>query len=264
MLRLLRLSKGTVFPESDYLLDKTDGVLDLIHVLTPALNGRWLFCLVDPSIVFVDEITQMNVIPDWVDINLYAKGKKYDALATRFPGLSGQERTVRDDFEDLCASLHHPIDKSAMKQLFEAYRQSKEEVASAIQLLDKEVETPTISQKQIQQKISFTKRVYASSVLDAFLKGYGNRWDLYRVLCKEIGMEIAYYAMYKYARELLQNKNSYLNNQDVNKFIVRSVSAPILCYVYALFSQSNNYRQLPVILSAIENRCEESWEMLSS
>ena len=156
----------------------------------------------------------------------------------------------------------HVIDESAKSALFKAVGSNVSELRDVVEKLDKECTTETITLKQVRSTVNYSKRVYASEVVNAFLVGDARRWKLYNDLVRELGSEITYYAMYKYVRNLLKSKQEYLLNKDVKQFVVKRLDAPLICYAYVLFANSTNYNQLPVILYSLENRSVKSLERI--
>lgn len=258
MIQLCRLDKKTKLPDADYVLEKTDKFYDILSLLTPKFEGKWLFLLLDPKLAFVQEMLNGKHIPDWVDINLYMSRKKIEKLALEFPALQPKEKKFKDEVNDVLAELNHVVDERAKKMLIEVFRGNINELRDTLNKLDLECTAPTITAKQVQGTVNYTKRIYASDVINAFLVNDTRRWKMYQTLVKELGMEISYFAMYKYVKSLLLDKEAYLENKDIKQFIVKRVDAPLICYVYVLFANSTNANQTYAILHAIENRNDNS------
>ena len=256
MIRLVKHSKNDKIPDGDYVLDKTDKFYDMVAVLTPKFKGKWEFVLVDPRIVFINELIHSNKVPEWVDVIILIGEKKIDVIAQEHPEYTPKDKTKKEEYAEMIAGLSHVLDESAKKALFSALSYNMDELRSTLEKLDLECTTETITLKQVQGSVNYTKRVYASDVINAFLLKDARRWKLYDAIVKEIGQTVSYYAMYKYVKNLLSEKEKYLTNEDVKQRIVSKVDAPLICYAYVLFANSNNPNQLYCILHSLENRSE--------
>lgn len=249
-------------PDADYVLEKTDKFFDIIKFLTPKFSGKWKIILIDPKLKFTKELLKDETIPDWIDVSIYVGQKKLTSVVLEFPKYQPKSKTRKEEFEDIIKTMNHVIDESAKRALFKALGSSSEELRDVVEKLDKECTQETITLKQVRNSINYVKRVYASDVVNAFLIGDARRWYLYNALVKELGMEISYYAIYKYVKTLLKEKSEYLQNKDVKQYIVKKIDAPLICYTYVLFANSNNYNQLYGLMYAIEHRSKESMERI--
>jgi hypothetical protein len=264
MITLVSTSNKPKIPDADYVLDKVDKFFDIISVLTPKFEGKWLIVLLDPKIKFIKELLDTHSVPDWVDVQIFIANKKIEEVCLEFPEVQPSKKSKRDLFDELLAGLHNVVDPKAIKALYNAFVANPNETESTLKRLDKDCKSGSIPLKQIQSNFIVNKRVYASEVINAFLMNDPNRWSKYNFMVKEIGQEIAYYAMYNYVKKLLIAKRDYLMNKDTDVFIVNRVDAPVICFAYTLFANSSNYNQLRVILYALENRSQESLTMLQS
>lgn len=256
MIKLISANKGKI-PDADYVLDKTDHFLEILNVLTPKFTDKWLFVLLDPKISFVKDLLNNNSVPDWVDVLVFTSDKKIDTICLEFPKLQPRKVTKRETFDEVIAGLKHLVDATAQKTLYKAYLSNPTETVETLQKLDAE-ERSSITLRDVQKNFILDRKVYASEVIDAFLLKETNRWAKYQFILKEIGMEITYYAMYKYVKKLVVNKNSYLQNQDVKLYSVKKIDAPLIAYAFLLFTNSSSYKQLPAIMYALDNRSKES------
>ena len=257
MIQLLPNNKKKL-PDADYTLDTMDKLEDMISVLTPKFQGKWLFVLLDPKIKFVKEMLDNHLIPDWVDVKIFLSSKKIEQICLEFPEYTPKKVSVKDSFNELLASIKHVVDPSGTKALYQAYRDNPTETEDTLRRIDKECEDSTITLKTVQSNFLVNKHTYVSEVINAFLLNDRNRWYKYQLLLSELGQEISYYAMYKYVKKLVKCKNDYLQNKDVDIYIVKQIDAPLICYAYVLFANTNNYKCLLAILCAIEHRSQES------
>lgn len=264
MITLVSTSTKPKIPTADYTLDKTDKFYEILSILTPKFSGKWLFVLLDPKIVFVKDLVNDHLVPDWVDVQIFTGDKKINEICLEFPAMQPKSRTKKEAFEEVLTSLTHLVDNKAREYLFEAFKNNPTETEEVLQKIDKSFDGVSIPLKTVQSNLIVNKHVYASQVLEAFISHDKKRWNLYTTLVKEIGQEVAYYAMYKHAKKLLQEKNKFLQNEDVKLLSVKDIDAPAIAYAFILFSNSKNYLQLPVILNALENRSQESLSMLQN
>lgn len=262
MITLKELSKKTPLPEADYVFEKTDKLQYIMDNLTPKFYGQWLIIIIDPTIKYVKELITSNSVPEWINIEIHMASKKVETVCLEFPKLQPQKVSNKDAFEVAIKNTKNLISKPAAKLLYQALGSNPEELDKTLRKLDEECTTGEISYKQVQTEIHFTKVIYASDVLNSFLFHESQCWQLYHKLVHNIGMEYAYNALYSYAKSLLQDKQKFLCNEDVKNWRVKRLDAPLICYVYVLFANSNNYKQLPEIMHAIHNRCLETVERI--
>lgn len=262
MISLVNNSSEGRLPDADYILEKTDKLFDIISLLTPKFEGKWEFILIDPKIKVIKELLSSRMIPEWIDINVYTTQKKIDEIVLEYPEYIPKQKTRKEMFNEVIATVNHVIDEAAKKALYAALSNKPSELQETLTKLDKECKGTSITLKQVQSVVNYTKRVYASDVLNAFLIGDARRWKLYNSLERELGTEIMYYAIRKQVHLLLQAKEDYLRNKDVKQFIVKRLDAPLICYTYVLFANSTNYNQLYGLMYSIEHRSKESLQMI--
>jgi len=262
MITLAKYNPKSSLPESDYVLETSDKFFDIVNLLTPKFNGSWEFVLIDPKLKFVKDLISNKTLPDWINVILLLSNKKIEEVVLQYPEYQPKDKSRKEQLNDIIAELTHVIDNSAKKALLTALGHNMEELRTTLLKLDKECTGEKITLKQVQGEINYTKRVYASDVVNAFLLRDARRWNLYNTLVREIGAEISYYAMYKYVKSLLTEKENYLLNKDIKKFIVKRIDAPLVCYAYTLFANSTNHYQLYGILYCLENRSNKSLERL--
>lgn len=258
MITLKQYSSKTRIPDADYVLEKTDKLYDIIELLTPKFKGNWEIILIDPKLSFAKELINSQSIPEWVNIAMYLGNKKIENIVLEHPEFQPKEMTKKEAFNEMLKNVTHVVDEKAKQALLGALSHDLNELSETLTKLDKECVGERITLKQVQSVVNYTKRVYASDVINAFLLGDSRRWKLYESLVKEIGQEISYYAMYKYVKTLLLEKEAFLQNKDVKQFIVKKVDAPLLCYVYSLFANSSSHTQLYGLLYSIDHRSHET------
>lgn len=262
MVKLVKYQAGQSIPDVDYVLEKTDKLFDIINILTPKFQGRWEFVLIDPTIKVVKTILEDQMLPDWIDIYIYTSQKKIDELVLEYPNLMPKKVSRKEMFDELIAELHCIIDKRAYQAIFQALGDNPEECRKVLTKLDAEATNGRITLKQVQHTINYTKRIYASDVLVAFLIQDRRRWDHYYKLLDTLGPTVMYYALKKQVKKLLLSKEDYLQNKDVKLYVVKRVDAPCICYAYCIFANTNNPNQLYNAMYAIDNRCADQLELI--
>lgn len=258
MISVKVLSNKVPLPDADYVFEKVDKLDELILTLTPKFNGQWLILLVDPPIKFVKEFVSREVFPEWINVEIHMGQKKVDTVCLEFPKLQPKKVSNKDAFEIAIKNTKNLISKKAAKLLFQALGSNSEELDKTLKKLDEECTTGEISYTQVQTELHFVKIIYASDVINSFLHGESQCWDLYHKLVHNIGMEYAYNSMYAYVKRLLSDKQKYLQNEEVKNWRVKKIDAPAICYAYFLFVNSTNYNQLPAIMYRLQNRCPET------
>jgi DNA polymerase III delta subunit len=256
MIELRLYNKKTKLKDADYVLDEPKVFYELLNLITPKDKGKWLFYLLDWKIVNVRELIDNDNLPDYVDIVFYLPQVKLDTVVTAYPKYAPRERSNKDIYKEMITGLKHLIDKNAMWTLYNSFSGNLNQLQDALTQLDNECEGTTITVKQLQSTFALTKRVYASDVLLAFLTKDRYRWYKLNQLTKELGDEIAYYAIYKQVRKLLNDKAKYLVNEDTKNRNVERIDAPLICYTYTLFANSSSYHNLFAIMYSLDNRCK--------
>ncbi len=264
MIELRQHTAKDSIPECDYVFEKTDKLNDLLYILTPKFDGVWYIVLLEPKIKFVKELIENTTLPKWVNFLVLVSKSKLDEVVLNYPSYAPRERTPKDVINEAVMSLRNLIDESAKKVLRQVYGTNEKDLREMLEKLDRECVTGTISLKQVKEAVNYQKRVYASDVLNAFMLNDYRRWFLYHKLVHDLGTRYSYNALASYSRKLLVAKSKYLNNEDVEQRIVSRVDAPLICYVYTLFENSNNYNQLIGIMYSIDNRCAELMERIQN
>lgn len=264
MILLKEKKRHIRFPEYDYIIDKEVKLETTICNLTPKFKGRWVIILVGARLAFVKDLISTKTVPDWMEIHIYMDAKNLEKVLLDNPAMAPKKSTWKEDFDSVVATLHNLLSVDARKILFNVYRNNLPELEETLKKLDEECATGEITKQLVQSNVNYTKVVYASQVIDAFLLRQKNRWSLYEKVVHNIGMRITYYAMYKYVKTLLQEKNAYLNNKEIKHRCASKVDAPLICYAYTLFANSSDYRQLPVIMYSLENRNEDNFERITT
>lgn len=250
-------------PNADLCLEEAGPLYKLLDNLTPKIEGKWEILIVNPTIKECKKLLDSRQIPEWVNITIYLQSKKMEQVCLEFPEYQPKVIPFKEQAKELLLGVHHLIDKKAFNVLVEAFRGNISDLQKTLLELDEECKGSRITLKDVQSKVNYTKPVYASEVIDAFLLHKSQRWILLNKLTQTLGDSYAYNTLYKHVKTLLHQKAKYLNNEDVDMRVVERIDAPSICYAYAIFSASSNYHQLYGIFQAIDNRCQEYLERMT-
>lgn len=262
MIKLSLYNSKVKLPNADYVLEEQNDLEDILNVITPKFSGSWEILVIDAKIKFVKDFIEEDNTPEWITINFYLNRAKLNEILLVYPKYAPREKTKKEYFNEMIASLNHLVDEPARKALYKALGSDTEKLKEVVTKLDKECNSVSISLKDVQSAVNYSKKVYASEVVNAFLLRDRYRWRLLNRLTRELGMEYAYHAVYKYVRKLLSEKNSYLQNNDVTNYVISRIDAPLICYTYVLFSNSTHYKQLYGLMYDIDNRGPKAIERI--
>lgn len=257
MVELTQYKSLMKFPEYDYIFDKPDKVLEIMSVLTPKFNGSWEIILLDPTIVFAKQILSEGVVPDFINCRVYLSKQKMSQLLIDVPSLTPKKQSNWDIYMTMIGSMTHLIEDRAASDLYNAFYGNLDHLQEALNKLDAECESGKITVSDVRKNYLIQNTITARQLLAAFLKKDRYRWKKYDTYVKSLGINIAYYALRKHVKILLHDKSKYLSNQECDNKLAQTVDAPLICYVYFLFSNSTDPLQLPSILSDIDTRTQE-------
>lgn len=262
MMDLRVRKRKAAFPDADYICEKEETFLNLIYILTPKFFGKWEVLLLDPKITFIKQCADTGLIPDWINCHIYVSQQKLGIVTEEFPNLAPKQISVKDSFKEMVAKLKHPIEDKAMWMVYNAIGSNLEALDEALQQLDRECQSEVITRKQVQSVVNYTKRVYASDVVADFLLNRQWRYQHLNALVKELGESYAYNAIQSQVKKLLKAKNQYLHNEDTDNRLVDKIPAPLICYLYILFANSNSYHSLYVIMKSFDERSKSAVERI--
>lgn len=248
--------------QADYILDKPEGLADLIGILTPKFEGKWSIILIDPKITYVKEMLDGNLVPDFVDCFVHLNNAKMENIVMDYPTLAPKTVSVKEEYKELISTLKHLMQPDAMEALYSAIGPHLSELQEALVKLDTECEEFAITRKQVVKTYNPQKRVYASEVLSAFLLRDRYRWNKLNKLVTDLGMSYAYNALYKQVVNLLKEKNKYLHNEDIKNRLAGKVDAMLIDYTYVIFSNSRNYNNLYGLMYDLDYRSKEALERI--
>lgn len=259
MVKVHELTKKTRFPDADYTLEKIDELEKVLKVITPRLEGRWTIVIVGLNLNDTKKLIEVLDIPEWVDVKCYISGKRIEMISMEHPEVLPKHETFNDQVDAVVATLDVIIDPKALKKLKSAFWNNINDFTDMCHLLATKV-VDTITLQDIDKYVNYTKPVYASEVMNLFLRHDRQRWRKLSVLITELGESYAYNSLYKYIKTLLSDKNDYLQGEDAKSYIVSKVDGFTISYAYSVFALSTNYTQLHGIMHAIDNRCAENLE----
>lgn len=262
--KILPYNAKIKLPPADMCLEEVAQLEKILPNLSPRIEGKWHIQIVNPTIKESKHLLNSVSMPNWIDINLYLQQKTMEQVLLDFPEYMEKEKPFKEQAKELLAGFNHIIDKKAFNTLVEAFRGNIADFQRTLMELDEECKGTVVTLKDVQEKVNYTRPVYASDVLNAFLMGQRNRWQLLNKLRQNLGDSYAYNALYKYSRTLLKSKAAFLRNEDVKLRVVKRIDAPSICYAYTLFRISSNYMQLYGIFHALDNRGEQSLERIAN
>lgn len=254
MVKLTEMTKDFKIIDADYVFDKSEKFLSALPYLTHKLVGDWYIVLVEPKLEVVRNILDLNLIPDYIKLELLIEPGLLSQLVLERPSLAVKKLSVWETYQSMIASLPVVIDPAAVSEIYGRVGPHKEALREALNLLCEKVQDRKIIPKDVRLYIMDNRRIYANQVVRAFLLKDKKRWELFHNYEYDLGTDIAFYAMRKYLRKLLEEKNKYLRNEDVKDKFVMDVDAFTINHAYLAFELANNPMQLLPIMHIIDTR----------
>lgn len=252
MVELRQHRKDMDFSIYDYVFEDVDKFEKVLPYLLPKLEGSWKLLLVEPKMEHIRCYLDTSVIPSYIDLLITVDANQLEQLYLERPNLVEKERTPWDIYMDLIKQFPVPMEDKALRELY--FRVGPKETDLAAALVELE-QYDYISMKVINKHFAPVQRVFASQVVRAFLLGrFRLGWTLLSKLETEIGSTVSFYAIRKYLRRLLKEKEQYLQNEDVKERIVEQVDGYTLILLYWLFETATSPNQLYPILQMFERR----------
>jgi hypothetical protein len=245
------LRKDTKLAKSDYVFDDTDKFALILPYLKPKLNGDWAVAIVEPPIDVVRNYIRADNIPPWLNVTVYMEKGALSQLFMEFSHLSTKEPSPWEKYIELIKEFDVPMEDKAMREIYYRAGPSTESLTEALELFR---DLEFVRMPDVNKRLLPVRRVYARQVLIAFLQKDKYAWKKYSQLENELGVAISFFAMRKYLRKLLNEKNAYLRNKPVTDKAVTSVDIYTIIHAYLLFETASSEKQLPSILSCIERR----------
>lgn len=256
MVRFEQLTRQTKIPKADYVFSESADLEELLCKLTPKIAREpWLILLIDTDLAYVRRYMQdAEIVPKFVTCTFYLPPDKMEVLSEQFPNINVHRESIWDLYLGIVHSLNHLVHTNAYSYLYKCIGPNLEELTVALNQLDNECDTDTITLQDVKRNYLLTKRVYASQVLETFYGKKPDRWKLYQAYVEELGIRVAYYAMRKQVVSLLKAKNEYLCNRETKNKLVNSIDAPFICFAYSAFMKYESAYQLPAIMHLMDNR----------
>lgn len=248
MIKISVMSKNLKIANADYVFDKTERFMELLPYLYPKISGDWYIAILEPKPDSVRTFLDTNIIPDYVTLELFMEQSQLDVITLERPSMQVDIRTTWQKYLDLIACTDIIIDDRAMREVYRRVGSNIESLEEALNLLKEKCTHDTITIKDVRLYIQDNSKVYARQVARAFLLEDKKAWDMLYAYEQELGTEIAFYALRKYLRKLLKDKNNYLTNNDYKDKSVEEIDAFSIIRLYTLFEEAKNYKQLVPIL----------------
>lgn len=247
MITLFEYNRRVKLPEADYVFSTLDEYMEIHNNLTPAFVGNWKIIFVDMSIHDAKDLIAMNV-HDFIDFHLYLSKQKLENVVQENPKMKPTELSSKDKFMQLVAQMTHPIDDKAMWHVYKIFDRNLVEIEEALNKLDSEANSATITLKMVTTTFARTERIYTSQIIRAFIMHDRFRWQKLDKLINELGNTYAYYSMRKQVKNLLIEKKKFLENKPYKNNMVKTLDAVSIDKLAILFSMSNNPYELASIL----------------
>ena len=261
MIKFTELTRKTKFVQSDYTFEKSEDMLSMLPHLTPKFKGNWIINLVDPRIKDAFHLIEHDVLPNYIDCYVYMSQSKLDIIVLKHPKLIPTKQKPWETYQLMIAELNHPIDPKAADYIYSTLSGNLDKLHEALSQLDRDCESDTITIQQAKQEYKATRKVvYASDVVKAFFTRDKWRWNKYNNLVQDLGQSYAYYAIRKQVLKWSSDKNDYLQNKEVENWMIGEIDAPFISYVFLLFINSNNPNELHPLMLEWDNRSIESVE----
>lgn len=269
MWRLLKRTRSTVIPKSDFLFDKVKDLEKLAPYLMPKLEGKWKIICVGLTLKELIYIQEKVIIPEDVEILFYVSQDIIARFTDRFPKVLGKDKTNKELYQELIKNLPKLISDSAAYSLYNKFQGNLKRIEeSIVELIDASADSPMIEPKHVDAVSLVNNNVYAKDVLYTYLlhsditipkKGHiysRYRWknpeDMYTKLIDSIGTRFAFYAIRKQLSNLVDNKIAYMNNKECD-IITSNVDVMWLSELYSSFLLYS-WESLPILMENILRR----------
>lgn len=240
------------------MLENSDDFFALLPYLYPKIQGEWEIAVIDPTIKELRKIYE-TTIPDSLKVNIYADQTDISQFALERPEIQTQKVSNWTLYQELFKSIDVMFEPKAVHEIYQragpAQDNLKQALTDVIEVSNKRV----VTMDDVNKVLLPNKHVYANEVIRAFIghKTVPWRWSLLDKLREELGDDYAFYAMRKYVRALLTNKDKYLRNEEVAKNFerdVKEIDALTIDYTYAQFTLLDKPCLIPAIFFNLERR----------
>lgn len=253
MLKFLTYTRDTRIRDVDYLIEDTAKLLAMIPYLRPKIEGEWLIALFEPPIKFVRELLDNNIIPEFVNVDVYLEQAVVTQLITERPQVFVKTKTAYEKFMDMISEMKVLIDPKAAKELYRRVGANKDKLPEYLVNLSEKADKGQITLSMVRSDVVDERRTYASEVLMAFLTRDYSRWKKYNELVSNLGREYSFYALRKYSKRLLVDKNKYLRNEETEIRGIDKVDSFRVNQAFVLFNTTAP-AELDMCMRMLENR----------
>lgn len=253
MIKFLVYTRDTRIRDVDYLLEDPAKLLAMIVYLRPKIEGEWVIALFEPPIKFVRELLDNDIIPDYVNVDIYLEQSVVNTLMTERPQVFIKKKTPYENFMDMIADMKVLIEPKAAKELYKRVGKNKDKLPEYLRSLAEKADSGVVSLSMVKTDVVDERSVYASEVLMAFLTRDYSRWKKYNELVSELGRDYAFYAIRKFSKKLLVDKNKYLRNQETEIRGIEKVDSFKVNQAFVLFNTTTAV-ELDMCMYMLENR----------
>lgn len=251
------MKKGQTY-QGDYLLEDSDEFFKLLPYLYPKIEGEWEISVIDPTIKALRQIYATDV-PNDLRVNIYADSKDIAQFQLERPDITTEKVSNWTLYQELFRDIDKVFEPKAVNEIYSRAGPDIDNLKQALTEVLAVSEGNTVTVKDVDKVLLSNKRVYANEVIRAFIgpSKLQWRWQLLDWLREELGDDYAFYAMRKYVRALLLNKNKYLRNEEVaDRFArdVKEIDALTIDYTYSLFVMYDKPLFIPAIFYKLERR----------
>ena len=251
------MKKGQTY-HGDYLLEDSEEFFKLLPYLYPKIEGEWEVSIIDPTIKELRKIYAVDV-PNDLRVSIYADSKDIAQFMLERPEITTEKVSSWSLYQELFRSIDKVFEPKAVNEIYSRAGPDIDNLKQALTDVLAVSEGNTVTMKDVDKVLLANKRTYANEVIRAFIGPHKVkwRWQLLDRLREELGDSYAFYAMRKYVRALLLNKDKYLRNEEVAARFerdVKEIDALTIDYTYALFVKYDKPLFIPAIFYNLERR----------
>lgn len=255
MLKLTRMTKDVKIVNADYIFESVEKFEQVLRFLYPKISGDWYIALVEPKLHDVRRYLDTHIVPEYVILELLVEPAQLDQLMMERPKLAVQTKTSWEKYCDLIASMDILIEEKAISEIYRRVGTNTDALRETLESLKSKVSTGTITVKHVRLYVQDNTRIYANQVVRAFLKNDRRAWDYFFIFERDLGENIAFYAIRKYLRKLLKQKNEFLMNNDFKDRAVEEIDAFSIIQMLTMFEEAMSSRQLiPILIDFSQRR----------
>lgn len=254
MIKISAMEKNLKISNADYIFDKSDKLLNVLPYLYKKILGDWYIVLLEPKPEIVRQFLDTEVIPEYVKLEIFMEPNQLEQLMLERPNMAIKKLSAWEKYQELIACTDILLDQKAVSEIYRRVGTNTKSLEEALNTLKEKVGTEVVTVKHVRLYIQDNSRVYTNQVVRAFLLDDKDAWKLFYIYEKELGEEIAFYAIRKYLRKLLKEKNSYLTNGEYKDRSVEQIDAFSIMRAFHLFETAKSHRQLIPILIKLQTK----------